>query len=82
MKVMFILINYCHITRVVNLNCAHSIANLKNTHSLYMSNIGVLVLHQYICGLINKIHLQRFDIFTSWSKYFDTKTLLTVFVDQ
>jgi len=47
-----------------------------------MSNIGVLEFHQYICGQINKIILQRYEIFTLWSKKFDTETLLTVFVRQ
>jgi len=40
-----------------------------------MSNIGALNVYQYICGQINKIILQRDDIFTSWSNNFDTETL-------
>jgi len=41
--------------------------------TVYMSNIGVLDVYQYICGQINKIILQRDGIFTSWLNDFGAK---------
>jgi len=54
----------------------------KASKTLYMSNIRVLHFYQYICGQFHKIIFQRYDIFTTYLKNFDMKTLYPVFVSQ
>ena len=41
----------------------------------YMSNIGVINFYQNILGWFNKIIVQRYDIFISFEKTFDTELL-------
>jgi len=52
----------------------------KASKTVYMLNIRVFHIYQYICGQFHKTILQRYDIFTTYLKTFDMETLYPVFV--
>jgi len=55
---------------------------LSIMNSVYVIYITVLLFYQYISGQLNDMSVQRYDIFISYLKNFDTDTLYPVFVSH